>query len=370
MSEMMRIQFKMVFRSTPLLVLLILFQLLLGQISASVFEGEEPELKIALKQNAHGALSDSYAQVLENSPDIETITFPSDSEVREMLETDSVQAIVVLSEDFDARIQNGDDDAIQIYPAPGIADISFIEEILSVETVRLRADVLLIQALEDAGMEPEDYVTSSESTSPLIQVAYTGPEEGSIPFTAPPVFGIPALLLLFAFLHAATLLPGPDNRRFFLSKKSARQKHFVCAMLTLTSAWIFIAVVYAAIMRLIYHTQIPFQTQIVLILLPIYAITIAALFVLLGKRTWTPWGFVFWLALNMTLGGGLWNTDLKMPWLRPLVPVHEVISVESDLPFSSIAMLLIEIAVGLILCQIVLLKKDRRNSSQGLAFVG
>ncbi|MDR1778372.1 MAG: hypothetical protein LBR14_01255 [Clostridiales Family XIII bacterium] len=338
---------KRIARHAPLLVLLIVAQILLGQISANALASREPEVRFALIPNGAGELAQSLVQSVTSVKSADVTVLAPGTSPASALRDSSLQAAVVVTEDFDERMHGGRGDAILIYPAPGVSDVSVITEFFAAELIRQKADALLDEALAETGLDKEEYLADYAEGDPIINIDYIGPAGGSIPFSAPPAYGVPALLLLLAFLHAAMLLPGPDQRRFRLASAGPRARSFFASLLTLYLAWILVTACYALAMRLFYHASVQPGALAVLFLIPLYAMSLSAILVALGGRRAAPWVFVFWLAANMTLGGGLWNAGVTFPLLRPLLPVLEAVNGDPA-GYSAAAFLLAETVAAIL----------------------
>ncbi|MDR1961370.1 MAG: hypothetical protein LBQ16_03720 [Gracilibacteraceae bacterium] len=322
------IYLRAVFRQWPLFLLLIACQLTLGEISSVALNEKKPELKIALSAEGGGELAERYALALEQIPELTVIRAEGTADKEKIFAAHPVQGLAVIPPDFDERLTDGRAGGIVLYPAPGVSDVSLVAEFLAVEAVMLRAEILLQSQLRALGAVPEDAGNFS-AVEPILTVAYDGPPAAAQPLAVPPAFGLPALFLLLAFLQAAQIAPGPDNRRILLHGRPALARACAASWLALWCAWGMLTVLYVLGLGLFYHIKAALPLSGALLFLALYAASLGGLLALTGKRAWAVWIFIPWFLLNMTLGGGLWNTPPASPLLLPLLPLGAVAAAQA-----------------------------------------
>jgi hypothetical protein len=299
----------------------------------------------------------------------------------------SVSGAVVILGSFEDYVRNGTGRAVEFHPAPGVARSEEVEEYLAAELLRLRAEAMLVQALEEAGVDgagadapagtatPAGYGDSLGQAEPSemqdgdanglwpggagpvgdseaegepeesdtddafgLSVEYEGPEWEPAPFLAPPAYGIGALFLLLAFLHACVVIPGVDDRQLMVCmgnhRRGTRTHRWpnpvvvdcACAFLPLAALWCCEILLYVGGLRFFYDVEAPAAVVIALLGLCVLALAAGSAVAMAGKRGWAAYMFMGWLILNATLGGGLYG-KLGQPWtlIAPITPVAWVL---------------------------------------------
>ena len=358
-------QFKISLKSTipyiPLLLILVICQLVLGQIGSIALGEKKPELNVALSNEATGEFAEQYLSALEGSDALTIIDVGENADREKVFDKHSVQGLVVITEDFDEKITNRKPNAVMLYPAPGIGDVSLVEEILATEIVVLRAQVMFDEAIENFP-EAKGNKYDKPINEEQISVRYSGPPIDGRPMAAPPVFGIPALFLLLAFLHASQVVPGVDNRRMVVSGRISLLNGVFASQLALMLVWVAILGLYTLGMKIFYSVTIDALTLFAMLGLIIYMITAGGLVASSGVRRKAVYIFIPLLLLNMTLGGGLWNVGLQSPVFAPILPVASVVLASSgSYAFTSVvyAMSIIFILVTLFVPRIF--SKSKHN---------
>lgn len=325
-------QFKISLKSSimyvPLLLILIVCQLALGQIGSVALGEKKPELSVALSFEGSGEYAESYLQALKDSETLKIIDVGANADKEKVFNKHSVQGLVVISENFEESITKGLPNAVYLYPAPGIGDVSLVEEMLATEIVVMRATVIFDNAMKEfpkaIGGKHDKPIDDNQIT-----VNYTGPPIDARPLSAPPAFGIPALFFLLAFLHASQVVPGIDSKRMLISGRISLLNGIYASQIALLIIWIIVLGVYSAGMKLIYNVALDSLTLIAFLGLIIYAITAGGLVATLGTRTKAVFIFIPILLLNMTIGGGLWNVGVQSPIFAPILPVASVVLASS-----------------------------------------
>lgn len=350
MISLFRLNVKMMIPRLPLLLLLVALQLILGQIAAVALSDRTPALRIAVFQEESDALSDRYLNALRELPELELVELGSLEEKEKIFTGGTVQGLLVIPEYFDDYLTKGKNRAVQFSPAPGVTDVSLPVEYLLTEILAIRSDLLLDAELEKMNIPRDEIPDEPVYDDPILILEYDGPPVQKQPFLIPPVFGVPALFLLLAFLHAVQTVPGRDNRRILMRGESKLTKAALVSMLALGLIWMVLICLYAAGMFLFYEVRVPVPVFGALAGLALYAIALGGAVAVSGKRHWGTWIFIPWFLLNMTIGGGLWNASMKTPLLTPLVPVSAIVrSSENGSPLG-MGLLFALTGVCLILC--------------------
>jgi hypothetical protein len=233
---------------------------------------------------------------------------------------------VVLPESFDRRVVEENHDIVTLIPAPGIANISAIHEMIADEILTVKSGMLLQEALDQLGVPEQEINNRVKSTAPLITPRYEGPPTNGLPLEAPPYYGVPALFLLLAFLFAAQAGPGRDNRRIACTGENRMLRSYLsgCAAMILT--WLAGVVLYVACMKMFYGVLVPLPAVAALTAEAWYASALGSLLAVTGRRNLAAYFFVPWLLVNMTMGGGLWHNWAWSPALAPVFPVSAVVN--------------------------------------------
>ena len=312
----------------PLLALLIVLQLLLGRISAVALSESLPDLEVALIREGEGPLAMKYESSLEGILGLDVVKAPSSMSREDIFFENSVQGLVVIPSWFDEYMAEGRDGALLFYPAPGVTDPSVAVEFLSTEALLIRADIIMEEAVAELGADEETapFGAWAYEDKPILVVEYEGPAIQERPLSTPPAFGVPAIFLLLAFLHAIQIVPGRDSRRLMQRGMQNRKRVCFMSLLSLMAVWVCVVMLYRLWLYFFYGVSIPAGTTLSLIGIALYACTLGGVLSVAGIRSSGTWVFVFWLLFNMTLGGGLWGSGIASPYMIPLLPVSSVVS--------------------------------------------
>jgi hypothetical protein len=316
---------KIVCRRIPLLLLVVVVQLVLGRIAAVALTEERPELKIAVAVEGESPLSERYLAALQEIEGLTVIEVELQMDREAVFRRHDPQALAVVRADFAERLEQGLGEAVLFYPAPGIADTSALEELLLTEIVLLRGEFRLAQTLADLGVPPEEgrEATLAEA-DPILILQYEGPAPPTTPLSIPPAWGVPALFLLLPFLHAAQIVPGKDSVRIRLKSAPVRRGAYLCSLASLWLAWGAVVACYLLGMFIFYRLKVAVPIALTFFLLACYSTFLGSIPARLGRRDLASLFFVPWLLLNMTVGGGLWNTGFTGPLTAVLLPVSAV----------------------------------------------
>jgi hypothetical protein len=328
MIDLFGLQLKAAALRCPLLIFLVVCQLVLGQMSANALSARAPQFRLAVMNGAEavsgetsGELADAYVKSLQQSPELEIILVDASDSSDKVFRENDVQGLAVLDPDFDNIVRTGESDAVKLYPAPGITDVTILTEYLSSAVVIQIANLMLEEQLVKDGIAPGSVTKAVKNAEPILVLDYNSPEDAGLPLSAPPVYGVPALFLLLAFLHAAFIVPGRDTKRACLGDGRRLRRAFLSAQLVVWLTWITVTLLYLGGMWLFYHTAPRLSVFIALAGLAVFASSLGGLVAMTGKRTAAVWIFVPWLLLNMTLGGGLWTSAPMPAPLQILLPV-------------------------------------------------
>jgi len=274
----------------------------------------------------------------------------------------NVQGLVVIPPWFEEYLAEGRDNAVLFYPAPGVTDPSVVVEFLSTAALLMRADVITDAALADLGIEDAAFGSSEYAARPILTLEYDGPTIQETPLATPPAFGVPALFLLLAFLHAIQIVPGRDSRRLMQRSMKSRLRVCLMALFSLMAVWICIVLVYGLWIFLYYKVFVPAPTMLSLIGIALYACTLGCVFAAVGIRPSGIWVLALWLLFNMTLGGGLWGSSITSPLMVPLLPVSSVVSFIGADAVTGMAAIYISFAVCLTgFCGIIYQQKIKKR---------
>lgn len=322
------VYFRAISRQWPLFILLAACQLVLGEISSVALNEKKPEMTMALCLESDSLWARRYARALEEIPELRIIKVPLPVQREKIFAAHSVQGLAIITPQFDQRLTSGSGGAVLLYPAPGIGDISVIEEFLAMEAAMLRVDILWREQLGALGLTPED-APLPETARPILTVAYDGPPALSPPLSVPPAFGVPALFLLPIFLQASQMAPGPDNRRLLLRGRQTLARVGAAFGAAVWAVCVLLISLYLLGLNLFYRLSVTPLLAGVFLLLAFYAAALGCLLAAAGRRHWSAWVFIPWFLLNMTFGGGLWNLPLRSPLLLPLLPLGAITAAQN-----------------------------------------
>ena len=334
----------------PLLLLLVIFQLFLGRISSVALGERTPEIVVAVCQQSPGEYADRYMEALCQIHEIELVKVAYPVNMETVFNDHSLQGLLLIPDYFDEYLLAGKSYSAIFYAAPGIADSALIEEYLTVEIALIRADIILQQQLElhdPGGVSAAPYMAGLDD---ILTIEYEGPPlQGMQPFAFPPAYGVPALFLFLAFLHACQIAPGRDTRRIMLRGSQMLAKCALACTLVLWAVWATLVILYAIGLFLFFHILIDAGTLCALICLSSYAVFAGTILSATGKRAWANPIFLAWLLANMTFGGGLYGLLVNIhPALYPVLPVSAVLSASGN--FTSIFVLAAACVLCLFLC--------------------
>jgi hypothetical protein len=321
MKIMLPFYMKLSLRYAPMIVLVVVCQLVLGQLSSAALGGHPPKLSFALAVEGAGEYAKRFERSVMASQEFEVIRVSPDESDEKVFGNNSIQCIVTVPEYFDERVERGEKGAVVIVPAPGIADISALNEYIAAEIMSLRAGILLGGSLRQLGVPDGEIDEHVANEVPLIETEYDGPPAEGMPLDAPPRYGVPALFLLLAFLFAAHSVPGRDTKRIAAFGSGAMRRGYMSGMASALALWTAAVAFYALCMRAIYGAAIPGAVFAALLAAAWYACALGGLLAMSGRRVLAAYIFVPWLLANMTLGGGLWGNIPWHPALAPLLPV-------------------------------------------------
>jgi hypothetical protein len=325
-SEMteFRIFLKQALYHWPLLALLIVLQLVLGQISSFALSETPPELSVALINESDEPLASRFESSLNGISGLNVVKLPADANRENVFLQNDVQGLAVIPARFDEYVMEGHDNAILFYPAPGVTDPSVTVEFLSTTALLLRADIITEEAIAGLGARSNGAGSGNLEDMPILVLEYNGPPINEALYLAPPAFGVPAVFLLLAFLHAVFVIPGKDNRRLLQRGMQKAARLCILSLASLLAVWVALVLIYGLWMLLFNNISISAPTVAALIGIAAYACTLGGIMSIAGKRTWAVWVFVFWILFNMTIGGGLWGSSVTNPAMIPLLPVSSV----------------------------------------------
>jgi hypothetical protein len=182
--------------------------------------------------------------------------------------------------------------------APGITNVSAITELLASAALELRIEMIYKGPIPDVS-----------KNGSILSLSYDGPILSQDLSFAPPAFGIPSLFLILAFLQAASSVFGSDMRRVKQRGRAALVKSASIGLLAQISFWLLLVALYASGLWALYGIKLDAPVFASLMGLALYAASLGGLTAFIGKRRYAVAIFIPWILLNMTLGGGLWNSQ-------------------------------------------------------------
>ncbi|MDR0514909.1 MAG: ABC transporter permease [Coriobacteriaceae bacterium] len=318
MSGLVRLALKAQRPLLPLLAFVLAFQLLLGYTASLALMGRTPPLSLALMQRSADPLAADFAARLSDSDGITVIEVAPEAGMEEVFNTYDVQGIVVVPPDFAERINTQGRSLVFYQKAPGITDSAFACEQVGDVLLQTRAGIHLEEALDRLGAPLPEGEAIQELD--LLETAYEGPGLQYAWQGDPPLFGVAALLLLLAYLHAALTLPTKGERRLLLRGRAAYRASYAAGLFALLLVWFALIVVYFIILALAgvgFSLFLPCAFAVI----AAYGAVLAGAFSMAWGRTAATWLFVPFFLVSMTIGGGLWDTAVVDPWFAPLMPV-------------------------------------------------
>jgi hypothetical protein len=326
-SEMMA-QFWLTLKSQryllPLFLVVVVFQLVLGQASSYVLAERQPPLGLAIQQQGEDEASNLIVEKLSSVDEFEIISVDNSLSSQEVFRTERVQGLLVIPANYDELVKTGRDSSVTFYPAPGITNHDFATEQIAAVVVQIRARYSLDEALADLGAQT--YIDEGITPSDLLDVVYEGPALQAAEQGAAPVYGVSALLVLLAFLHAALTVPTREDKRLVARGTQSFRRQLAMSLLVVWTIWL---VVIAAFMALMFVFSGIMPSVLVcagFMLIMIYSSLLAALLAQFSGRHVASWMFLPLFLLSMTLGGGLWAKVAVSSILAPLIPVAAVSS--------------------------------------------
>ena len=306
-----------------LLLVIVAFQVVMGQASSNVLAKREPPLSLAVQQLADDPLSHELVKELANVANFEVIEVDSRLGSDEVFRQVRVQALLIIPEGFEASIEEGKRAVVTLIPAPGITNREFAREQVANVVMQFRARHNLKLALGELGIT--DALEDELQTLDLLDVAYEGPGFQPSPAAAVPVHGVSALLILLAFLHAALTVPTREDKRIVIRGKAAFTSQLFASLFVVWLVWLLIIVLYFAVLTALVGTLPDPLACLAFVAIMLYVSLLAALLAQLIGRHATSWVFLPLFLLSMTIGVGLWASLIVSPALSPLVPVAAVI---------------------------------------------
>lgn len=306
-----------------LLLVVVALQLVMAQASSQVLAQRQPPLSLAVQQLADDPLSHQLVADLGGIQSFEVIMVDTTQSPQTVFRQQRVQALLVIPPDFGIDNDNNQRTKVVLYPAPGITNSDFAAEQVASTIMQLRARQDLISALKNLGSEVsvQDELVSSD----LLEVVYEGPALQTSPLTVPPVFGVSALLVLIAFLHAALTVPTRQDKRVVMRGRTAYVRQFCASLLAVWLVWLVIIALYFAFTAALIGSMPDMLTCLGFVAIMFYGSLLAALLAQLMGRHGASWVFLPLFMLSMTIGGGLWANATVSPLLAPVVPVAAVV---------------------------------------------
>ena len=306
-----------------LLIVVVTFQIVMGQASSYVLADREPPLGIAVQQMGDDPLSHELIENLSATPNLEIIKVDAALSQDEVFRQVRVQALLIVPADFKDSIEQKKQPVVMLIPAPGITNRDFAREQVAGVLMRLQARYDLVFALNKLGVTYtfEDGVPTTD----LLDVVYEGPMLQSSSFDAKPVFGVAALLILLAYLHAALTVPTREDKRVLMRGRTAFVRQFCASLLVVWVVWLVVIALYFVFLAVFIGMVFDVLTCLGFIAIMFYVSLLAALLAqFIGKHV-ASWVFLPLFLLSMTIGGGLWAQVTISPLFSPLVPVAAVV---------------------------------------------
>jgi hypothetical protein len=328
----------------PLLLIVVAFQLVLGQTSSTVLADRQPPLSIAVQQQADDAYSTELVEDLGAVDNFEVIEVDTALSSDEVFRNNHVQGLLVVPADFGQGIEQGDRTPVMLYPAPGISNPDFAKEQIATTIMQLRARHDLTLALQELG--EQDALKGDLTPTDLLDVVYQGPALQNKPLETPPVYGISALLILLAFLHTALIIPTHEDKRLRIQGRQAYRRQFLASLLVVWLVWLVVILLYFGFLWIVLNAPPDPLIIFGFVAIMLFSSLLAALLAQLFGRYATSWVFLPWFILNMTIGGGIWGQVALSPLLSPLVPVASV-ATPASASFAGVVLLFVGAALAL-----------------------
>jgi hypothetical protein len=327
--ELLLLSFKAQRYLLPLLLLVVLFQVVLGQTSSAVLGGHQPPLALAVQSKSSDDYSAALVEKLSSLPGIEVIEVDPALDEDAVFSRYKVQGLVILPDDFGERISQGRRVQVLYLSAPGITNSSLGREQVADAIVQLQSQRALDAALADLGIDYQ-YGEKFESID-LLDTVYEGPalqgdpsQDG--PLDTAPVFGVAGLLLLLAYLHTAFVLPAPSDRRIVALGRRAYLRQWTAALFLVLLVWLFLVALYFLLLYVLVGFAPGAALVVGFLAIVVFSTLLAALLSQLFGRVVATWIFLPLFILNTTIGGGLWGQVTLSPAFAFIVPVSTVVA--------------------------------------------
>ena len=350
-----------------LLLVVVALQLVMAQASSYVLADRQPPLSIAIQQLSDSPLSNQLVDNLSNIPGFQAIPVDNSLSPSAVFRQVNVQALLVIPADFGSSDNQNKRPPVTLYPAPGVTNNDFAREQVANTIMQLWAQQDLQQGLEAMGSNAT--LANGVTTSDLLDVVYDGPliqSSGGTQasgFSMAPVYGVSALLVLIAFLHAALTVPTRQDKRILMRGRAAYLRQLAASLLVVWLVWLVVVALYFATTTVLIGSPPNLLTALGFVAIMFYASLLGALLAQVMGRHATSWVFLPLFLLSMTLGGGLWANITLSPLLSPLVPVAAV-TVPGNPTLQGTVVLFVAGAILLLLLLLVVLLLLQRSSVQ------
>jgi hypothetical protein len=337
----------------PLLCVVVALQLFLGLESSYALAEREPPLSLAVQNADNDMLSNELVDKLKGITGFEIICVDEALQPHEVFKHERVQGLLCIPQDFGDKMQRGKQAPLMLYPAPGISNDEYAKEQIGGAIMQLRAACVL-----NAGLEELDATAAFEKNftkADLLEVVYEGPLIEHASNTASVAYGVSALLILLAFLHAALTVPTRDDMRLLVHGTKASLASLVVSLLLVWLTWLVVIAAFFCFLTAGLGIALDMRICLGFVVIMLYVSVVAALLALYLGRHAASWVFLPLFLLSMTIGGGLWGKLALAPICAPLVPVSVVSATET----SSMALWVVLAATIVALCALFVCTQAR-----------
>ena len=307
-----------------LLLLVVVFQLIVAEASSYALAEREPPLNIAVQQSGDDVRFDELISGLTDIENFDSIMVDASLSPDAVFRQERVQALLVLPPDFWQNIESGKKATVSLYPAPGISNIDFAREQVANVILQIRAQHDLKVALENLGAI--EFFDENSAGIDILDVVYEGPLLQNTSMGVMPVYGVSALLVMLAFLHAALTVPTREDKRIIIRGRKAYSLQFYASILVVWLVWLVIIALYFVFMSALVGKWPDPSVFFGFVSIMLYVSLLASLLAQFIGRHAASWMFLPMFLLGMTIGGGLWTNVTLPPYFSPLIPVTTVVT--------------------------------------------
>jgi hypothetical protein len=307
MLKLIALRFKETRGLFPLIALLLLCQLGAARVSSGALTSEAALPGLAFYSEAVESEAEKLILILSESPELRLVAADSVADGRRMVSGRTVSGFVVIHPGFGEMRR----DSLTFYAAAGATEARLLSEHVLAAALALRGEKRLNAALADRGLPETDL---KRITEPFLSVEYEGPAFAAEEVSTPPKQGVALLFLLLSSLYASALLRA--NSRIKALGRAASLRHYAAGAVVSVLVWFGVCLLYWLLSGLLYGVAADGHVLLAFCAVAVYSIGFGGLL-----ARWGDWGFLPYLFLNMTLGGGLWESIRAPEFLKPFLPL-------------------------------------------------